>query len=82
MDTQMTGHPAAAWTASFTQALLSSAAAVRSAVMRFDTWVAMHARRADDRAALDAMSDRELRDIGLPARGVELVSHWTRELPL
>jgi uncharacterized protein YjiS (DUF1127 family) len=82
MDTQMTGHPAVAWMASLGRTLQSGATGVRAAAMRLDAWLATRARRTDDLAALDAMSDRELRDIGLPARGTALVPDWSRELPL
>ncbi|HTP97832.1 MAG TPA: DUF1127 domain-containing protein [Casimicrobiaceae bacterium] len=82
MDTQLTGHPATAWMASLGQTLQSGATGVRSVAMRLDAWLATRARRGDDLAALAAMSDRELRDIGLPARGMELVPDWSRNLPL
>ena len=82
MDTQMTGHPPAAWMAYLGQSLQSGVTGVRSAATRLEAWLAHRARRAEDLAALDAMSDRELRDIGLPARGTAPLPDWSRELPL
>lgn len=43
-----------------------------------DAWLARRAKSRDDSAALDAMSERELRDIGLdPARARP--AEWTRD---
>ena len=43
--------------------------AMQAAARLMDTWLKARQRTGDDRDILDAMSDRERRDIGLPPSG-------------
>lgn len=49
---------------------------------RLDAWLGARRRAAQDHAALAAMSDRELADIGLPRASVDYAatSAWKRDL--
>jgi len=58
MSTPLAQHPAAASLASLAQALHRAAAAL-------DAWLLARRKGTADDVALTAMSDRELRDIGL-----------------
>lgn len=48
---------------------------------RMDDWLAARAKARDDSLALEAMSDRELRDIGLDPGRVH-PAPWTRDWPI
>ena len=53
---------------------------LQRAARRLDTWLGARAKAREDAQALDAMTDRELRDIGIdPARvhPVQWARDWT-----
>src|SRR5947208_16312682 len=58
-------HPEAAVLQGFAVLLLAGACKVSLAAQKLDAWLEARRLAADARRALSAMSDRELRDIGL-----------------
>jgi len=48
---------------------------------RMDAWLAARAKARDDSLLLEAMSDRELRDIGIDPGRVHSAP-WTRDWPI
>ncbi len=53
---------------------------LRSAARLLDAWLAARAKAEDDNRALVAMSERELRDIGIdPVRLGTMPDRWTRD---
>jgi uncharacterized protein YjiS (DUF1127 family) len=64
-------------------ALAAALCALRTFVQRADAWLAARKRAREDRRTLAAMSDRELRDIGIDRGSVAAVADgaWTRDYP-
>lgn len=73
-------HPAAAALVRVAIALTSVARMLRSTARHLDASLAARAKAADDSLALLAMSERELRDIGIdPVRLGTMPDRWTRD---
>jgi uncharacterized protein YjiS (DUF1127 family) len=56
---------------------------LRALALRLDAWLGARKRADEDRQALDAMSDRELKDIGIPRASVSPAASgaWMRDMP-
>jgi uncharacterized protein YjiS (DUF1127 family) len=69
MEAFVARHAAAGWVWKLAQVMHAVAASLRNLALHLDAWLlARHQAAADDQA-LEAMSERELRDIGIdPAR--------------
>jgi len=65
MTTYMTRHAAATFLWKAAAILRAGADALHGNAQRLDAWLAARAKASDDRDALCAMSERELRDIGI-----------------
>jgi uncharacterized protein YjiS (DUF1127 family) len=64
------------------EALRRCTMALRPLARRVDAWLALRKRAADDLDALAAMSERELRDIGVSRASIHAIAAdaWTREV--
>lgn len=73
-------HPAAAALVHLAGSLSAAAGVLRSSARRLDAYFGARAKAQDDSLALIAMSERELRDIGIdPVRLGTLPDRWTRD---
>lgn len=54
---------------------------LRRAARRIDAWLGARAKARDDALALEGMTDRELRDIGIDPARIHPVS-WNKDWPL
>ena len=73
-------HRAAAALLHLAVSLASIAHMLRSAAWRLDAWLAARTKAEHDSRALVAMSERELRDIGIdPVRLGTMPDRWTRD---
>ena len=80
MTTYTTRHAPATFIWKAAEALRAGADALHRSAQRLDAWLAARAKSSDDRDALRAMSERELRDIGLdPARVHGPAEPWLRD---
>lgn len=76
-------HPMAAGVLHLAQWLAGAAVALGRIGLQLDGWFAAQAKARDDSTALQAMSERELRDIGLdPARVGLQPAAWNRDWPV
>ena len=71
MTTYIARHAAATVIWKTAEALQSGAHALHRAAERIDQWLVARANAREDREALRAMSEHELRDIGLRATHVD-----------
>jgi uncharacterized protein YjiS (DUF1127 family) len=71
----------AAWMSKVASGLVACAAAVRRNAQRLNAWTLARDKAADDHYALLAMSERELRDIGIDASQIRAVTKgdWVRD---
>ena len=82
MSSHSITHPGAVPLYAFGRLLFLSARGLVAAARSLDAWLVMRQRAADARRDLGAMSDRELRDIGLTRSDVEYVANGgTRRTP-
>jgi len=83
MEMYVARHPSAALLAGIGRLLHDAADTLRAAAERLDAWLAARKRAADDLDALAAMSERELRDIGVSRASIDAVANleWMRDLP-
>jgi hypothetical protein len=65
MQTYVARYATAAWVWKMGAALQAGAAWLRASAQRLDGWLAAREKAASDADALCAMSERELRDIGI-----------------
>ena len=73
-------HPAARALRHAAQALTAVASALLASSERLEAWLRARAKSDDDSLALGAMSERELRDIGIdPVRLGTMPDRWTRD---
>lgn len=81
MQTYVARHTTAAWMWKVGAALHAGSGWLRAGAKRLDAWLAARDRAASDADALCAMSERELRDIGLgPTRiGRAPAEGWARD---
>jgi uncharacterized protein YjiS (DUF1127 family) len=82
MDTYTAQHPFAALLAWSGRVLHAAAVGLHAAAARVDAWIARRRRAEEDLDALSAMSERELRDIGIGRGNVDAIARmqWTREM--
>ena len=81
MHAYTTGSTPAAWMWKLAAAMTACAAALRKNAQRLEAWTLARDKAAADRNALLAMSDRELRDIGIDASQIHVVTRddWVRD---
>ena len=75
MSSHSITHPGAVQLYAFGRLLFMSARALDAAARSLDAWLAMRQRAAAARRDLRAMTDRELRDIGLTRSDIEYVAN-------
>ena len=74
MSSHSITHPGAVQLYAFGRLLFLSARGLVAAARSLDAWLAMRQRAADARRDLSAMSDHDLRDIGLTRSDIEYVA--------
>ena len=79
MSTYIARHAAATLIWKTADTLHAGAEALHAYAQRLDAWLAERAKSADDRSALQAMSERELRDIGVDPARVRGPEHCLRD---
>jgi len=83
MHTHFVRHPSAVLLAAIGSGLQAAARVVHGVASRLDRWLIGRQRAAADRTALAAMSERELRDIGIGHASIDAVARleWVRDFP-